>query len=242
LRRLPPLDQAFLIDAVHDHFEASGYAFLPADTAVIPGHEEALYGYMAVVVAMEDAAVGVLDMGGASKQLSYVLDPAVLQRAEEQAVLLAADVEGGSVLLDPEASGVGAGVCVPDYMLQLPGTSTPTGLVARSMQGLGLLAAMDLILDLYVTRGEDGSTSVLPQPCLAVGATERGMVWYGVVWYGMVWYGMVGFSWARFAHCPDLFFILSCAVLSWSVMWSIVCGVWCVECVEGSVHVICCVM
>jgi hypothetical protein len=151
---------------VHSCFEGTEYSFAAADTSVIAGHEEALYDFMAVAVAMEQFDMGVLDMGGASKQLSYVLDPAVL--AEE-----------GAGAGDGDGDGDG-NLCLPDYELRLPGSGSaaPTGLVARSIEGLGLLAAMDFIVDLHVTLDEDGAAVMHSQPCLAVGNTAKGMSAY----------------------------------------------------------------
>lgn len=183
LRRLSSEEQHFLITTVHDHFEGSAYAFLPAHTAVIPGNEEALFGYLAVMVAMEEAGkgVGVLDLGGASKQISYIIPQSSLSAVDGGMELAAEVTTEGDVRetapgsdRDERRSDDDDTECVPDYVLHLPGSSAPVGLVARSVQGMGLLAAMDLVVDSFVTRGDAGEEHVRPQPCLAVGETERG--------------------------------------------------------------------
>mmetsp|Transcript_31544 Transcript_31544/g.58720 ORF Transcript_31544/g.58720 Transcript_31544/m.58720 type:complete len:467 (-) Transcript_31544:47-1447(-) len=181
LRRLSDEDQQFLIASVHDSFLNSGYSFTHSDTSVIPGHEEALYDYMAVVVALQEGAAGagVLDLGGASKQLSYVIQPDALAMSEVDVNGEHSGLEGVVGRAGASAAGSagdGSGVCVPDYMLQLPGEAEPVGLVARSVQGMGLLAAMDFIVGLYVSEGQDGGTQVTPQPCMAVGETASGEI------------------------------------------------------------------
>jgi hypothetical protein len=198
--------------------------FLAAETGVIPGHEEALYGFMAVAVAMSESGtvdgsgegsgvdvgmgvrLGVLDLGGASKQLSYVLDPAVM--AAEEVVEVEVEVEvAGDALSTPSGGRAGGRtlrtVCLPDYVVQLPGSSqgAPTAVVARSIPGLGLLAAMDTILDLHpyapllssilpttseqteseseTDGGKEGDVvmgeyKAVPHPCLSVGEHLKG--------------------------------------------------------------------
>jgi hypothetical protein len=174
LRRLPRDEQSFLITAVHSHFQNSGYEFSHVHTSVIPGHEEALYDYMAVVVALEEGAVGagVLDLGGASKQISYVIRPPAVA-----AVVVEVNVDGSSHTTGSDAVAAdsgGSNECLPDYIIQLPGMAAPVGLVARSIQGMGLLAAMDFIVDLYVTHDPVEGIKIQPQPCMSAGETARG--------------------------------------------------------------------
>ena len=168
LRRLTTSDQNDLISTVHSFFENTQYSFSLEDTAVIPGHEEALYDYLAVMVAMDDATMGVLDLGGASKQLSYVIDTEDLGAVTESVEIVAG--------IDGESAFSSSVKCTPDYMLRLPGSTAPIGLVTRSIQGMGLLAAMDFIIGLHVEQSEDGVGEFgVSHPCLAVGKTAKGI-------------------------------------------------------------------
>lgn len=169
LRKLSIDHQHFLMSEVQEILGQSGYQFIPTDTGVIPGHEEALYDYMAAVVALEQVEIGVLDMGGASKQLSYILGEP--KDVYPPIVKAEADFNGENV----PSQGFQSAQCMPDYVIRFPGTVKRTGLVARSIQGLGLLSAMDFILDIYMSKDSTDGTPVM-HPCLAVGSHLKGSI------------------------------------------------------------------
>lgn len=152
LRQLKEEENQWIIREVRRVLRESGFRFNSSDTRVISGSEEALFGWYAVSHAFQANGfrdiIGVTDMGGASKQISYVLN-------------------GGST--------AGQSDCKPDWILKHAGDKI--GLVARSIEGMGLMAAMKTIIDHHEDGAAESQTcanncSIAEEshhPCLAVG-------------------------------------------------------------------------
>jgi Golgi nucleoside diphosphatase len=83
LRQLDQLDQDWLIAVVRNALAMSGFDVDPLETRVIDGREEAFFGWMTVAIAFKIHQTifsapqmkyfGALDMGGASKQIAFIL-------------------------------------------------------------------------------------------------------------------------------------------------------------------------
>jgi Golgi nucleoside diphosphatase len=83
LRQLPQQSQDWLIEVVRICLATSGFSVDPLETRVIDGREEAFFGWMTVAIAFKIHQTifsapqmkyfGALDMGGASKQIAFIL-------------------------------------------------------------------------------------------------------------------------------------------------------------------------
>mmetsp|Transcript_10676 Transcript_10676/g.16173 ORF Transcript_10676/g.16173 Transcript_10676/m.16173 type:complete len:472 (-) Transcript_10676:11-1426(-) len=127
LRRLPLASQEWLMEHTRSLLSSSGFRSHPNDTRVISGQEEALYDWMAVVIAFQTNGaggfhLGAVDMGGASKQIAFTVD------------------HSNPIIVDSS--------CAPDWVISHK-EGTRVGLVARSVNGLGLMVAMDEVLSLH---------------------------------------------------------------------------------------------
>lgn len=83
LRQLSQESQDWLIELSRAYLASSGFWSIPTETRVIDGKEEAFFGWMTVAIAFkihqslfaqpQNKYFGALDMGGASKQIAFIL-------------------------------------------------------------------------------------------------------------------------------------------------------------------------
>jgi hypothetical protein len=218
LRQLPQQSQDWLIEVVRSSLCQSGLNFIPEETRVIDGKEEAFFGWMAVAIAFkmhqnlvsapQTKFIGALDMGGASKQIAFILRE---DHCHEETRENCHDS------------------CRGDWMLNTPGTlqqylsseallSTDSDqnshIVSRSIHGLGLRSAMDEIVSFHEQTPSTASVSIDPivvemtdgmlpvatdhiatHPCLAKGEFLPGSIHdYEYILYGQ----------GNFTQCLDL--------------------------------------
>jgi Golgi nucleoside diphosphatase len=111
LRQLPEHSQEWLIEVVRGCLSQSGFHFLAEETRVIDGKEEAFFGWMTVAIAFkahqnhlsapQTRFIGALDMGGASKQIAFILRDKYCE-------------QNGEICRDS---------CRGDWMLNIPGAA-----------------------------------------------------------------------------------------------------------------------
>lgn len=160
LRRLTLTEQSTLIGRVRNMLRRTGFSVDTSATRVIDGAEEALYDWLAVQVAFAEhpsASLGALDLGGASKQIAYVM-------------------KGDSSAPDDNT-------CSAEWSVRLPSGERPAvRLLAKSVAGLGLIAAMDAVLhDASATAAtaevtEDSAIWRMSHPCLPLGIYPVGSI------------------------------------------------------------------
>lgn len=203
LRQLPQQSQDWLIDTVRRSLATSGFVVDPLETRVIDGREEAFFGWMTVAIAFKIHQTifsapqmkyfGALDMGGASKQIAFIL-------REESCQI------GNSDGCSEQ--------CKADWMLRSQGffpcssiseileSQDTNFLVSRSIPGLGLRSAMDEIVSFHEynsqTRTQEepvlvefvdtvnvGADMIASHPCLAKGEFLPGSIHdYEYILYG----------------------------------------------------------
>jgi GDA1/CD39 (nucleoside phosphatase) family len=151
LRGLSVPNQQILIRYISSIFADSGFAFNPAGTRVISGGEEAMYDFLAVKTAfmqypvpnMDSFSIGAADLGGSSQQVAFL--------SHVDINFVPDDVSSAS----PVLPGLSQPSCFPDWNISrlphvLENTQLPSTLFAKSMMGLGLVAAMDGVVHALV--------------------------------------------------------------------------------------------
>lgn len=133
--------QQWIIDSVSAALEKCGFLFDPLETKVITGQEEALYAFLAINAAFmdsEDFSFGAADLGGSSKQIAFSvpMNPISGLSYSHNSISDGSIIGRSSPVYKP---------CTPDYTLTLPGRNVTTNVLARSISGLGIVAARELV-------------------------------------------------------------------------------------------------
>ena len=154
LRTIPKEQQDWLVEEVRAVLGSSPFEFHSEKTRVIDGEEESLYDFFAVKAASHlpetenilfnaslssDAAAHndngfvAADLGGSSQQLAFIL---------------------------PSPAPGEAITCRPDWVISTPGGES-IDVFAKSLNKLGLIAAMDQVLHLFYNTGPGGASRTL---------------------------------------------------------------------------------
>lgn len=148
MRTIPADQQQWIMRNARDILANTSFAFIPSDTRILSGGEEALFGLLATNIAFANVTVrsglllGAADLGGSSKQVAFMLP----QKTFIESVLANYIIPLGIW------SGVSAAAapmtCDADFRLTLPDPSITSGsvtynIIARSVAGLGLVASME---------------------------------------------------------------------------------------------------
>ena len=167
LRSLNVDDQKYLIDATVDVFRKSVFSCDPINTKVISGEEEALFDVLAVTALFQSykdgfVSLGAADMGGSSQQIAFLYNATKAHSESEQQLRETADPEMPvevevdpsriSLITGPRAvTGPGSGAvsvgCSSDWRISIPGRNERVEIYAKSMEYMGLIGAMDTVLE-----------------------------------------------------------------------------------------------
>lgn len=167
LRSLKVIDQEYLINVTRLALANSGFLSDPANTKVISGEEEALFDLLAVTVLFQTqekgfTSLGAADMGGSSQQIAFSFTQKTNNLVGEnwfnfiyklpwfnsvQSVAL--DGNGDTVRLEVPPDLPGYLGCRPDWRIHVPGTDKSIVILAKSLEYMGLIAAMDTVLDRF---------------------------------------------------------------------------------------------
>ena len=155
LRTIPKEQQDWLVEEVRVVLRNSPFEFHDENTKVIDGEEESLYDFFAVKAAShlpetENILFNTSIVGSARESGSAA--------AFNDNGFAAADLGGSSqqlaFLLPSQAPG-DEQLCRPDWIISTPGGES-LDVFAKSLNKLGLIAAMDQVLHLFYTSGPEG--------------------------------------------------------------------------------------
>lgn len=162
LRSLNLVDQKYLIDATVAVFENSVFFCDPLNTRVLSGQEEALFDVLAVTALFQSykegfVSLGAADMGGSSQQIAFLFNSSVskieknigLKDGSDSILEVEIDSSGANPLLDTQEvlSSASSLDCSSDWRIGIPGRDEKIEIYAKSMPYMGLIAAMDTVLD-----------------------------------------------------------------------------------------------
>jgi hypothetical protein len=165
LRSLSDKDVDYLITATNAALKDSVFLADPQSTKVISGEEEALFDILAVTALFQSyktgfTSMGAADMGGSSQQMAFTFTKKESDVKEKKNWISSPNVtqsvdvnqQGNSLQFeytpDPSTS-IG---CRPDWRIKVPGTDQTLEIFAKSLEYMGLIAAMDTVLDSFYSN------------------------------------------------------------------------------------------
>lgn len=156
LRSLPDTEQTWLMSAVREVLQTSGFRFNSAHTAVISGEEESLFDFLAIVSAFgtlygKNITYGAADLGGSSKQIAFPSRPRGGFNSS-RSFYNGSSSTNSKLIGDREIAREDEISCgLPDWTLGARyGEGSPTHIYARSVGGLGLVDAMEGLLKSHI--------------------------------------------------------------------------------------------
>ena len=164
LRSLSLIDQKYLIDASVTVFESSVFSCNPLSTRVLSGQEEALFDVLAVTALFQSykegfVSLGAADMGGSSQQIAFLFDTSKssieknteANNGADGLAQVEVDSDSTHLLLNTQemVSSESSLSCSPDWRISIPGRDEKVEIYAKSMPYMGLIAAMDTVLDKF---------------------------------------------------------------------------------------------
>jgi hypothetical protein len=156
LRVLDVEKQMWLVDKVKSVLEKSSFFYDADETRVLSGGEEALFGLIATNMALSNVSshafegfrLAAADLGGSSKQISFMLplnSTTKLTQVSHNSAFMnwISSFWGRSLTLPPSESLE----CSPDYRLYLSDSSSSVlDIFAKSLPGMGIVEAMEELL------------------------------------------------------------------------------------------------
>lgn len=164
LRSLNEVDQKYLINVTNFVLATSGFLSDPVNTKVISGEEEALFDLLAVTALFQTqqkgfTSLGAADMGGSSQQIAFsftqktnnLVANSWLNISDRVNSVQSVVVNNEGDLARSEALPVLSDLidCKPDWRIRVPGTDESIVILAKSLEYMGLIAAMDTVLDRF---------------------------------------------------------------------------------------------
>lgn len=171
LRVIPLDEQKWIMREVHNILQNSNFSFSPAESRVLTGGEEALFGLLATNIAFSnltdklDLTMGAGDLGGSSQQIAFVIPPKSLMQS----------------LLDnlwvTSASGVNNTVgdeCRADFRITFPAASA-TEVVTAFTSPLSALVSMYSLSPSSLFSGQGSYSSLLGQTAASAAAAAQSL-------------------------------------------------------------------
>eukprot|EP00981_Chlorochromonas_danica_P005631 scaffold1160_cov174-Ochromonas_danica.AAC.31 len=139
-------EQDWIITNVREILSQTNFSFNPVETRVISGNEEALFALLATNMAFSNVSddfelqLAAADLGGSSTQIAFVLPSRILSLTSLTQLSWTSLWNLWFLASYPQD-------CRPDYRLLLPGSAKYIEVFARSIPGMGIVAAMAEITD-----------------------------------------------------------------------------------------------